>query len=78
MHVVECLRPSADVAMPVLGTFRHQPGSLEDGDVTLHGGEGHRVRLRELGDGVLAVQCAGHDVAPGRIGERTQLAIEWF
>lgn len=78
LDVVEGVGSSADVAMSMLGPLRDQACRLEDGDVALDRSERHGIRVRELRDGVFAVQRAGHDVTPCRVGERTQLPVEGF
>ena len=56
-------------ALAAVGVLAHESGSLQDGDVLLHGGEGHVVGARELRDGRLAREGAAHDVAARRVGE---------
>ena len=56
--------------------LRDQPGPLEDRDVLLHRREAHRVVARQLGDPLLPVDRAAHDVAAGVVGQGAEHAVE--
>jgi hypothetical protein len=54
----------------------HQPGTLQHGDVFLHGGKRHVVVRGELGHGRIGVHDPRQDVAPRGIGKRPEQLIE--
>ena len=52
-----------------------EAGPLEDGDVLLHRREAHRVVRGQLGDALLPVDRAAHDVTPGGVTQRAEDAV---
>lgn len=76
VHLVERLRPGTDETMAVHGPFGDEARVFEDGDVALHGREGHWVGGGKIGHRVLALHGAGDDVAAGRVGQRAETPVE--
>jgi hypothetical protein len=68
------------VARHALGTsilpLRYQPGTLQHGDVLLHGGERHVVVRGEFAHGRVGVHDPRQDVATRGIGERSKQPIQ--
>ena len=59
-----------------MGMFGHEAGSLQHGDVLLHGSERHVVGARQLRDRCLAAEGPSDDVASRRIGERPEDPVD--
>jgi hypothetical protein len=53
-----------------------EPGTFEHGDVLLHGGEAHRVALRQRRHAVPAPDGEGEDVAPSAVGKGVKDAVD--
>jgi hypothetical protein len=54
----------------------HQPRPFEDGNVFLHGGEGHVVASGQLGNRCLGGHDPRQDVASRRIGEGPEYLVQ--
>src|SRR5262249_56793843 len=59
--------------LPFLGD---EPGALEDGDVLLHGGEAHRVALRQRRHAVPAPDGQRDDVAPSAVAKGVEDPVD--
>src|SRR5215218_7227971 len=55
---------------------RPGPGARQHGHVLLHGGEAHRIGLREPRDRGLVRRAATKDVAAGRVGQGTEDLVD--
>ena len=69
------LEVGADDLPPPDAVLADQAGPLEHGDVLLHRREAHRVVAGQLGDALLAVDRAAHDVTPGGIAQCAEDAV---
>jgi hypothetical protein len=56
--------------------FCHQPGTLEHGDVFLHGSKRHVVVRGQFADGRVGVHHPRQDVATRSIGERPEQLVQ--
>ncbi len=56
--------------------FRHQPGTLQHGDVFLHGRKRHVVVRGELADGRVGGHHPRQDVATRGIGEGPEQLVQ--
>ena len=54
----------------------HQPGTLQHGDVFLHGGKRHVVVRGEFADGSVGIHDPRQDVATRGIGERAEQLVQ--
>ncbi len=63
-------------ARSALGLLGHESCSFQHRDVLLHGGERHRVRGGEFAHRRVGRQGAPHDVAPRRIREGVEDAVD--
>jgi hypothetical protein len=75
VDIANGIDPAAHDPLATMLVLGDEIGTLQNGDVLLHGGEAHGIAPCEVGDRVLTMERQPDDVATSRIGERVEQQI---